>query len=272
MEPDGFDAIVVGSGPGGATVARELSRRGSKVLILERGGYAPPRESFFGTASVLSNVNVGEALQVTRAIAVGGTTSVYFGVADAPPLEPFLARGVDLSMALEEARADLPLTVLPDELMGAQALRLRDAADGAGCVWGKRQMLLDTGKLASGDRFGARWTAGDYVRDAVSSGAELVTRATATRVLIGQGRALGIEYEVRSTTGNIEVRQAFGAKTILAAGAGATPMLLKASGIADVAGSGFCCHPTLAVFGIVPGLKATDNFAGSMGFDFGVPA
>ena len=29
--------IVVGSGPGGATVARELARRGRRVLLLERG-------------------------------------------------------------------------------------------------------------------------------------------------------------------------------------------------------------------------------------------
>ena len=32
-----YDAIVVGTGPGGATVARELSEKKQKVLILERG-------------------------------------------------------------------------------------------------------------------------------------------------------------------------------------------------------------------------------------------
>ena len=31
--------VVVGSGPGGATVARELALRGQDVLILERGAY-----------------------------------------------------------------------------------------------------------------------------------------------------------------------------------------------------------------------------------------
>ncbi len=36
-----FDAIVVGTGPGGATVARELSKRGKKVLVLERGSGKP---------------------------------------------------------------------------------------------------------------------------------------------------------------------------------------------------------------------------------------
>jgi len=31
------EVIVVGAGPGGATVARDLSRKGKDVLILERG-------------------------------------------------------------------------------------------------------------------------------------------------------------------------------------------------------------------------------------------
>ena len=36
-----FDVIVVGTGPGGATVARELGRRRQKVLVLEWGSNAP---------------------------------------------------------------------------------------------------------------------------------------------------------------------------------------------------------------------------------------
>ena len=33
-----FDFIIVGSGPGGATVAKELSQKNKKVCILECGG------------------------------------------------------------------------------------------------------------------------------------------------------------------------------------------------------------------------------------------
>jgi choline dehydrogenase-like flavoprotein len=44
-----FDAIVVGSGPGGASVARELARRQLRVLILERK--APWRASSDGASS-----------------------------------------------------------------------------------------------------------------------------------------------------------------------------------------------------------------------------
>jgi choline dehydrogenase-like flavoprotein len=36
-----FDVIVVGSGPGGASVAREATRHGMRVLVLEQGSAAP---------------------------------------------------------------------------------------------------------------------------------------------------------------------------------------------------------------------------------------
>ena len=39
------DIIVVGTGPGGATVARELSKNGKKILLLERG--YDHREKFY---------------------------------------------------------------------------------------------------------------------------------------------------------------------------------------------------------------------------------
>ena len=38
------DVVVVGSGAGGAVVARELARAGRSVIVLEEGGYHPPEE------------------------------------------------------------------------------------------------------------------------------------------------------------------------------------------------------------------------------------
>ena len=37
------DVIIVGSGPGGATAARDLARAGRRVLLLERGRDYRPR-------------------------------------------------------------------------------------------------------------------------------------------------------------------------------------------------------------------------------------
>jgi choline dehydrogenase-like flavoprotein len=76
-----FDAIVVGSGPGGATVARDLSRRGQRVLILERGRNAPIRgiatQAIFDLAFPGRGLAVTpELLAVTRGITTGGSAKI----------------------------------------------------------------------------------------------------------------------------------------------------------------------------------------------------
>ena len=38
---DHYDVIVVGSGPGGGSVAHRLAATGKRILMLERGGYLP---------------------------------------------------------------------------------------------------------------------------------------------------------------------------------------------------------------------------------------
>ena len=39
--PDHYDVIVIGSGPGGASLAQRLAPTGKRILMLERGGYLP---------------------------------------------------------------------------------------------------------------------------------------------------------------------------------------------------------------------------------------
>ena len=119
-----FDAIVVGSGPSGSTIARELSKQNKKVLILERGANAPLKESFWGLATIANAVSVSDKLDTVRAITTGGTTTAYFAVAALPPLDSFLSLGIDLSKELEEVQKELPLAPLPDELLGAQVIKV----------------------------------------------------------------------------------------------------------------------------------------------------
>ena len=42
------DVVVVGSGPGGSTVAKEMSQRGKKVILMEQGAWV---ERFKGNLS-----------------------------------------------------------------------------------------------------------------------------------------------------------------------------------------------------------------------------
>ena len=235
------------------------------MLILERGGNAPLKESIRATASILNAVRVNDDLLAARAFTSGGTTAVYFAVADAPPLDTFRSFGIDISRELEETQRELPLAVLPDALLGAQALRVRDSALELGYAWKKNTMLVDLSKCPSGYAYEAKWNARSYLQDALDNGATLINGARVVKVLLDQQRAVGVEYKLQKSKKVFDTCQAFGAKVILAAGGAASPIILRNSGMKHVATSGFYCHPGFAVCGMVPGLKAGENFVGSMG-------
>jgi GMC oxidoreductase/NAD(P)-binding Rossmann-like domain len=261
-----FDAVVVGSGPGGATVARELSRRKKKVLILEKGTDAPFKESFFGIASIVNNEKVSDEMVMTRAFAAGGTSTLFFGVADFPPLDLFRSLGIDLSKELDEVRKEVPIAELPDELLGPQSRRLRESVTSLGYPWLKRSMMVDLSKCRSGYSYESKWNARASLREAVGNGATLLSRATALKVLVDKNRAVGVEYQLKKGRSS-EIRQAFGAKIILAAGALATPVILHKSGVKNIVNRPFRCNPNFSLFGTVPGLKGGDSFGGAMNTD-----
>jgi hypothetical protein len=77
------DFIVVGSGPGGATIAKELSQRNKKVLILEWGDNAPLTGSFRQGAKTLlfpgkSMLFTPQMLGLVRGITTGGSSVHYY--------------------------------------------------------------------------------------------------------------------------------------------------------------------------------------------------
>ena len=74
-----YDAIVIGSGPGGATVTAELSRQGMKSLILEMGSEAPIRGTIKQSVGMALIPGRGlyftpELLALVRFICLGGSS------------------------------------------------------------------------------------------------------------------------------------------------------------------------------------------------------
>lgn len=260
-----FDCIVVGSGPSGSTIARELSKRKKSVLILESGGQAPVKQDFLSMMSVYHAVSVGENLATANASTTGGSTTIYFAVAGFPSLDAFRSLGVDISKELEDAKRELPLSVLPENLIGEQTKVVRASALELGYVWDKNPMLIDQSKCESGYNFDAKWNARIYLDQAVEYGATLVTHARVQKVLVENGRAIGVEYQLRNGKHDSKVYQAFASRTILSAGVLASPLLLRDCGIKSVVNCGFFCSPTFALYGVAPKLNAGDNFIGSMG-------
>ena len=262
-----YDAIIVGSGPGGATVARDLARRGWRILVLEQGSAAPLSGTLTQMAGMAAIPGKGlflhrDASLLVQGVTLGGSSAVNFATAAAPPVAMFAAHGIDLARELAQLRAELPIAALPDALVGPMARRLMTAARANGLDWQKldkmiRPALCRSGcwRCVYGCPFGAKWTARDFIDQAIDSGAQLLDRATVQQVLIEDGRAAGVAY---SRAGSMHTARA--PVVVLAGGGIGSPRLLHAAKLRG-ATSGFFSDPVITVMGSVDDL-AFDADAG----------
>ncbi len=257
------DVIVVGSGPGGATLARDLAQQGKKkVLLLERGiDYRPL--AYYGTylgaliySDRMSLLFTEEGLNIVRPLMVGGATSMYCGCAAPPP--DWLKRkyGVDIDQPVSETMEELEIAPLPAELRGTASTRIAQAAQALGYDWQPQLKFMRPARAKNfrqacratcmvGCRCGAKWNAAEYVDQAVAAGAYLRTSARVDRVLIKDGHACGVEGRLG--------RQPFTARAetvVLAAGGIGTPRILQASGFGQ-AGVGMTMDVTVMVYGFI---------------------
>jgi choline dehydrogenase-like flavoprotein len=256
-----FDAIVVGSGPGGATVARELSRRKKKVLILEWGGNAPVKGTILQTIEVGLIPGKGllftpEMLSLVRGITTGGSTFLYYATSFDPPYEMFQRHGIDIREEVDEAKRELPVATLSDDLIGPLARRIMRSAQAIDLPWGKLPKMIyqdkcrpDCDRCTYGCPYGAKWTARQYIDEAVLDGAVLVNRAKARKVILKRRVAIGVEFR----TGGKSFR-VFSPIVIVSAGGIGSPLILRASGITN-AGYDFFFDPLVVVMGTVPNIS-----------------
>ncbi|EGF32209.1 hypothetical protein IMCC9480_2721 [Oxalobacteraceae bacterium IMCC9480] len=257
---DSFDAIIIGSGPGGATVARELARGGMRVLVLEQGSAAPIRGTLGQMARMAAVPGKGafvhrDASLLVQGITTGGSSMVNFATAMPPPLAMFAAHGIDLAPALQSLRNELPMAPLPDNLVGPMATRIMAGAHSLGLPWHKldkmiRPQICRSGcwRCVYGCPFGAKWTARDFLDEAVGHGALVRDGAKVLRVLVQDGRATGVEFVRNGITAT-----AMAPLVVLAGGGIGSPKLLEASGL-QRGPSAFFSDPVVAVMGSVADL------------------
>ena len=262
-----FDAIIVGTGPGGAAVARDLARAGWRILILEQGSAAPLTGTLAQMSKMAAIPGRGMFLHkdfsvLVQAITTGGSSAVNFATASPPPVAMFADHGIDLAPALAQLQAELPIGPLPDTLVGPMARRMMTAARDAGLNWQKLDKMIrpqacraGCWRCVYGCPFGAKWTARDFLDEAVGDGATVLDGAKVTRVLMENGGATGVE-DVRAGA----TCTALAKVVVLAGGGVGSPRLLHASGL-RAAGSGFFSDPVIAVMGTVDDLDVADGEA-----------
>lgn len=253
-----YDAIVVGSGPGGATVANELALKGQRVLILEWGDNAPLKGSFIQMAKMAAIPGKGAFVNsdlslLIRGITAGGSSAINYATAMKPPIEMFQRYGIDLTEEIADVESTLPLSILPDELIGPMAHRIASAAQQLDLEWKKLDKFIDINKCRSachlcsyGCPYDAKWNARMYLDTAVQQGSTLLTHAKVLKVITKEHRAIGVQFKHH---GKIEL--AFANNIILAAGGIGSAQILQASGVHN-AGQHFFMDPVIAVMGKVP--------------------
>jgi len=251
-----YDVIVVGSGPGGATVGRELARAGKKIVILESGGDDQRMGSYLTALRVLSMDRSKEGLPMLRARTTGGASVFYSASAADPP--PWLASryGIDLFPLLDDIKRETKAGVLPERLLGRASIKVMETANRIGYHWEPMAKFLDPEKFDKsccganthlGCRCGAKWTARVYLKDAIAAGAELMIHTTCEEVIVEDGVAAG----VRARTADGQTIELRAGQVVLSAGGLGTPLLLQKAGI-DKAGEGCYMDPTVVVYGLAP--------------------
>jgi len=214
--------IVVGSGAGGATVAKELAVKGMPVTLIEKGPEIEVKYAFKYYSNVDSEV------KVMRAICLGGTTVVSAGSGMRCLEEDLKQVGIDLSAEFMDAEKELGVLYLPNSLFGNGTKRIMTAAGNLGFKVDKMPKFIDPakykadGRCTSGCLEDAKWTAILFVNEAERNGAKIITGMPIDEVVVKSGEVKGVRC------GNKVFRDD---TVVLSAGALETPRLLRRVGV-----------------------------------------
>ncbi len=266
------DAVIVGSGAGGAMAARTLARSGLNTVLLEEGRRWTVEEFrtthpidryaglYRGAGATVALGRPSVVLPIGRA--VGGTTVVNSGTCYRPP--PGVQRrwrdefGLDLAdhdrltERLDDVERTLRVAPVPLKIMGRNGRLLLDAAatlgwaaapiprNAPGCG-GCCQCAIGCPRNA---KFGVHLNA---LPQACAAGARIISHARVERVLHRHGRARG----VRARRPDGTALDVLADTVVVAAGATETPELLRRSGLGrhPRLGRNLALHPATMLAG-----------------------
>jgi choline dehydrogenase-like flavoprotein len=288
------DVVVVGSGPTGAVVAKELTEVGKRVVLIEEGPAFTPREfNLDGAISMARTMREG-GLRTTRgsvistmqAMCLGGGSLVNSAICVRVP-EFVLDEWSERHQLRESTRRDLDphydavgeflgIAPTPENVLGKRNLLFRKGCDALGYssepISRNVRGCRGSGECFTGCRTRSKQSMDiSYIPAALRGGARVLTSARVERVEAEGGRVTGVSGRiVEPFTGRAGHRFRVSAPvTVLAAGCMATPVLLQKSGNlanrSGQVGETLRFHPGVAIMGIFeervdPAFGATQGY------------
>jgi choline dehydrogenase-like flavoprotein len=251
------EIAVVGSGAAGGTIARELTRRGMKVVLIEKGpDWTWPIGHYIAYRTLYNIHRSKENVIIRRGVCTGGSTVIYSGNAFNPPPGFMDMLGIDFTQDLAAARKELGVAPLPEYFYKdwTSSLRLVESAQQHGITMKLQEKLIDSSKCVPGCdscllgcKRGAKWTSRPFIEEAKAGGATLLPRTEVQRVEIDNGKARGVR--ARDAQGELFISAD---KVIISAGGIGTPVILLKSGVKN-AGTHFFTDPMSILFGVTRG-------------------
>ena len=272
------DVVVIGSGAGGGVVAGELARSGTRVIVLEKGGYnhegnftwqeGQAMQELFLRRGALSTKDLG--IIMLAGSTLGGGTVVNWMTSFRTPdnvltewdqlsglrgyftgselQQSFSAVEQRINVNTENSQHNRQNQLLFD---GATALDYHAGVVPRNAVGCEQRC----GSCNLGCRYGcSQSTMKTYLQDAYEHEARIIVDCDVEKVLLENGRAVGVKASSRDPRSgkNHDVTIRAGV-VVVAAGALYSPLILLRSGLANPhIGRHLHLHPTAISVGVYP--------------------
>ncbi|KAI8328330.1 GMC oxidoreductase-domain-containing protein [Chlamydoabsidia padenii] len=247
-----YDAIVIGSGAGGGVVAAQLAQAGKRVLVIEKGRYY--HESEFISCESKGFEHLYEksslfpssdgSLSIMAGSTFGGSTTVNWSASLKPQhfvREDWAKEGLPYYTSSKFAD-DLDRVC---ERIGAETSGIRHNIPNQILINGCKKLgyhVDDIPQNTGGKLHPCHWcftgckdgikngTMNTWLRDAAKNGAQFLDRSRVLRVLVKDGKAVGVECLIHGTPEKIQISAD---RVVVSAGSLHSPGVLKRSGLSN---------------------------------------